>query len=221
MRILLPRSSGYCHAIFDLDGTLVDSATEIHAAACATCSEFDLKLPSLSYIQRSTGRHPSEFFIEHGAKDDELTTECVAFFRRHLVQNGGDPRLVMPGVDDLLRNLTQVGVLISCATTKPTSLAVELLGRYKLKQYFWHIQGTDSSMSCKPAPDVVEACLKNAQGLSALMVGDTVLDIQAARAAGIDSAAVASGADTFERLGQAGPTHLFPHISHVGDLFQF
>lgn len=209
----------YKHAIFDLDGTLVDSSTEIYAAVKVACSEHGLQLPCLDYIRASIGLHPSKFFADHGASDQETITNCVSFFRRQLFQNAGDPCLVMPGVSSLLESLAHEGVVMSCATTKPTVLALELMGRYGLKEYFQHIQGTDPPMCCKPAPHVVEACLHRAGGLPAVMIGDTVLDIQAARSAGVDSAAVAAGADTVEKLKQEKPTYLFSTISHVRRLF--
>lgn len=209
----------YRHAIFDLDGTLVDSAKEIHDAACYVCEEFRLVSPSFEYIKSTTGQHPSKFFSDHGAKGENLLQDCVQRFRAHLLSNAGDPSLVLPGVVSLLEELARQNVFVSCATTKPTALAETLIGRYCLRQYFAHVQGTDVPMRSKPAPDVVLACLEKGHGLSALMVGDTVLDIQAARAAEIDSAAVATGADTLETLSEAGPTYLFPCISHVAKLF--
>ncbi len=209
----------YLHVIFDLDGTLVDSTKEIHAAACSVCEKFSLPLPSSDYIRSATGQHPLRFFSDHGAESDSLLNECVQLFREHLLHSAGDPALVLPGVVSLLEYLTCQNIRISCATTKPTLLAETLLGRYRLGKYFAHVQGTDPSMNCKPAPDVIQACLVKAKGLTALMVGDTVLDIKAARAAAIDCAAVATGADTLERLREERPAHLFPHISHVGKLF--
>lgn len=48
----------YAHFIFDLDGTLVDSASEIHQAAAAVCSAYSLAIPSLAYIREMTGSPP-------------------------------------------------------------------------------------------------------------------------------------------------------------------
>ena len=53
----------YSHVIFDLDGTLVDSASEIHEAAAEVCREHELLIPSLDYIRSMSGSPPSLFFL--------------------------------------------------------------------------------------------------------------------------------------------------------------
>ena len=61
----------YHHFIFDLDGTLVDSATEIHLAVTAVCQKHDLPIPTEAYIRRMTGSPPRIFFLDVAARPED------------------------------------------------------------------------------------------------------------------------------------------------------
>jgi len=209
----------YSHFIFDLDGTLVDSASEIHEAATVVCRKHGLLIPSLNYIRNMTGSPPSLFFLDHGCAESDSKL-LVAEFRSYLKANAGDPGCVFPAVTSLLEHLRQQETRISLATTKPTELASSLIERYGLSQYFEHIQGTDPPMRHKPQPDILNACLELAPHGYAVMVGDTVYDVEAAHNAGIDSIAVCSGAHSVDRLTEACPTFLFESLQDIQAAFK-
>lgn len=197
----------YSHIIFDLDGTLVDSASEIHEAAVAVCFEQGLSIPSPDYIRSMTGSPPRLFFLDHGCGEADVEAR-VADFRAHLATHAGDPGCVFPPVIPVLELLHQHSIRISLATTKPSALAACLLERYGLARYFAHVQGTDPPMQHKPHPDILHACMQKAPPGAVAMVGDTIFDVEAAHNAGIDSIAVCSGAHSPERLAEASPTFL-------------
>jgi phosphoglycolate phosphatase len=204
----------YSHIIFDLDGTLVDSASEIHEAAVAVCREHGLSIPSLEYIRTMTGSPPRLFFVDHGCSEADVEAR-VAEFRAHLATHAGDPGCVFPSVLPVLEHLQQHSIRISLATTKPSALAASLLERYGLSPYFSHVQGTDPPLQHKPNPDILHACMQHADCAAVAMVGDTVFDVEAAHNAGIDSIAVCSGAHSPERLGEARPTFLFTSLQEI------
>lgn len=208
----------YSHVIFDLDGTLVDSASEIHEAAAEVCREHELKIPSLDYIRSMSGSPPSLFFLDHGGIDSNVQ-ELVIQFRSYLAAHAGDPGCVFDPVVPLLSKLKQHSIRISLATTKPTSLAATLLVRYGLEPFFSHIQGTDPPMRHKPHPDILNACLEAARCGSAVMVGDTVFDVEAARNAAIDSIAVCTGAHDKDQLSSSGPTYLLRSLDEFYSIF--
>lgn len=209
----------YAHVIFDLDGTLVDSASEIHEAAAAVCSAYDLSIPSIAYIREMTGSPPRLFFLDHGC--DEADVEArVAKFRAHLAANAGDPGCVFPAVLPVLEHLHQHSIRISLATTKPTELAASLLARYGLSSYFAHVQGTDPPLQHKPHPDILHACMKRATPGPVVMVGDTIFDVEAAHNAKIDSIAVSTGAHSSERLAGARPTFLCASMQEIPRLLE-
>ena len=205
---------GYQHIIFDLDGTLVDSASEIHEAAAHVCKENSLEIPSQEYIRQKTGSPPVQFFVEHGCEHNKAQ-ELVLIFRQRLAERGGNPDCVYADVLQVLGSLHAMGIRISLATTKPSQLASLLLTRYGLSQFFAHVQGTDPPLRHKPHPDIIEACIAHAPDLKAIMVGDTSFDIEAATHAGIASVGVTLGAHGEERLSLSKPTYM---IDRMGEL---
>jgi phosphoglycolate phosphatase len=204
----------YSHIIFDLDGTLVDSASEIHEAAVVVCQEQGLSIPSLEYIRRMTGSPPRFFFLDHGCKDDDVEAR-VSEFRAHLAAHAGHPSCVFPSVIPVFEHLRRNAIQVSLATTKPTALAASLLVRYGLSQYFSHVQGTDPPMQHKPNPGILYACMQNVGSNAVAMVGDTIFDVEAAHNAGIDSIAICSGAHSREQLAEARPTFLFNSLQEL------
>jgi len=209
----------YSHIIFDLDGTLVDSASEIHEAAVAVCFEHGLSLPSQEYIRTMTGSPPRLFFLDHGCGEADVEAR-VAEFRAYLATHAGDPGCVFPPVIPVLEHLHQHSIRISLATTKPSDLASCLLERYGLALYFSHVQGTDPPMQHKPNPEILHACMQQSDAGAVAMVGDTIFDVEAAHNAGIDSIAVCSGAHSPERLAEARPTFLFASLQELPGILE-
>lgn len=209
----------YSHVIFDLDGTLVDSATEIHEAAVAVCSSSGLSIPSLEYIRAMTGSPPTLFFMDHGCNESDAEA-LVGEFRGYLATHAGHPSRVFSGVMQLLEYLRLHDIRISLATTKPSGLAAILLERYGLAPFFSHVQGTDLPLRHKPHPDILHACMQNVASHRVVMVGDTIFDVKAAHNAGIDSIAVSTGAHSSEKLSQASPTYLCAVLTEIPDFLE-
>jgi phosphoglycolate phosphatase len=209
----------YTHFIFDLDGTLVDSASEIHEAAVAVCSTYGFSIPSFDYIRAMTGSPPRLFFLDHGCSEVHVDAR-VADFRAYLAAHAGDPGCVFQGVIPLLEHLHQHEVRISLATTKPSQLATSLLERYGLAPFFAHVQGTDPPLQHKPHPDILHACMQKVESGPVVMVGDTIFDVEAAHNAGVDSIAVSSGAHSSDRLAQARPTFLCSSLEEIPGLLE-
>ena len=204
----------YQHIIFDLDGTLVDSASEIHEAVAFVCAEHGLRIPTQEYIHRKTGSPPIEFFLDHGCELVQAKL-LVLIFRQRLAEHAGNPDCVYEGVTQVLADLHQRGKRLSLATTKPSQLAILLLKRYGLASFFAHIQGTDPPLKHKPNPDIIEACISHAPDLKAIMVGDTCFDIEAATQAGIDSVGITLGAHGKEKLSQSEPTFIIERMNEL------
>jgi phosphoglycolate phosphatase len=209
----------YKHIIFDLDGTLVDSASEIHEAAASVCGAYGFSIPSLDYIRAMTGSPPHLFFLDHGCSEADVDVR-VAEFRAHLAVHAGDPGCVFPDVKKVLEYLHQNEIRISLATTKPSQLATSLLERYGLAPFFAHVQGTDPPLQHKPHPDILHVCMKKATPGPVVMVGDTIFDVEAAHNAGIDSIAVSTGAHSPERLTGARPTFLCTSLAEIPGLLE-
>jgi len=204
----------YQHIIFDLDGTLVDSASEIHESAAYVCAEHGLQVPSQEYIRRATGSPPVQFFLDHGCEPVQAEA-LVTIFRQRLAERAGSPDCVYGDVPNVLALACQHGMRVSLATTKPSKLASLLLTRYGLSPFFAHVQGTDPPLRHKPHPDIIQACMSHAPDLKAVMVGDTSFDIEAATLAGIDSVGITVGAHGMEKLVQSEPSFIINRMNEL------
>ncbi|MES1158588.1 MAG: phosphoglycolate phosphatase [Terricaulis silvestris] len=196
--------------VFDLDGTLVDSAPDLARALNET---LDLEgLPPMSVptvrrlvgqgaralIERAASRAGAHFSAE---KLDQLTEAYVDNYRRDIASGSS----IYPDAPDALAELAGSGALLSVCTNKRTDLAVRLLEALDLAGMFAAIVGADAAPNRKPHADHYRAAVERAGGVvrRSMMVGDTATDVAAAKAAGAPVALVRFGyaEDEVERLG--------------------
>jgi HAD superfamily hydrolase (TIGR01509 family) len=178
--------------LFDIDGTLVDSAPDICGAAAEVMQANALAPVPFEILRSYIGlplrdmfvdllpRHPSETI-------DLLIQQYTPAFRG---RKHGQTRL-FPGVRE---GLSQLGGSKSTATTKQTAGTRLVLEHFGLIDYFDHVQGSDD-MPYKPEPDVILAALAalGAGPRDCLLVGDSAADMEAGRRAGVRTCAVRYG----------------------------
>ena len=186
---MIPRFPVY---LFDIDGTLLDSAPDICGAqsevlAAAGCGPvaFEKLRAYVGLELRAVFRDMiPDLTDEHLAKlSDEYSTTYRA--RRHVCTRP------YPGVAE---GLAALPGRKSTATTKSTAGTRMVLEHFGLLQYFDHVQGSDG-IRCKPAPDVILAAMAGlgAQPEECLLVGDSPADMEAGRLAGVTVCAVTYG----------------------------
>lgn len=190
--------------VFDLDGTLLDSARDIHASLCHALTAGGHASPSSADVRSLIGRPLSELFARFAPAADP--GELTAAYREHFLSVGHPTTALFPAGERLLADLREQGWALAVATTKTTEGAVGTLRQLGLLDRFDHVQGTDG-FPCKPSPDVVLhalAGLGDPDPAHSWMVGDTVHDIAAGRAAGLRTAAVTHGAHDAALLAGCG-----------------
>jgi phosphoglycolate phosphatase len=186
--------------VFDLDGTLVDTAPDILRALNQTLDIEGLPQVKLHAVRTFIGqgaRVTLERALElHGVhyssdKVDQLTRALVEFYRADIA-NESKP---FPGLEDALDGLAGLGAKFSVCTNKRTELSVQLLDALNLSQRFSAIVGADAVTHRKPHAEHYRAAVERAGGVlrRSLMVGDTVTDVASARAAGAPVAVVSFG----------------------------
>jgi phosphoglycolate phosphatase len=184
---MIPTFKAY---LFDVDGTLVDSASDI----CGTIQEV-LKASGRhdvpdALLRSYIGRHLDELFTHLGYPADALGGMLIDY-RTLYAARGHTTTKVYPGVPEMLSAL---GGLKSTATTKGTPTTRIILEQFNLIKYFNHVQGTDG-FPAKPEPDVILKSL-DIFGISpedCLMIGDAPADMEAGRRAGVKTCAVRYG----------------------------
>jgi phosphoglycolate phosphatase len=193
--------------LFDIDGTLLDSAEDI-CGAVRQVLDSTPNSPSVThdYLKSYIGRHLFDLFgdIFPGAPQGQLD-EMLMQYRQFYPARGHRMTRVYPGVAEALAAL---GGRKSTATTKGTPTTRSVLEQFELLPYFDHVQGTDG-FPCKPAPDVIFTALAalGAKPEDCLFVGDSPADMEAGRRAGVRTCAVTYGYGRREALAEFEPDY--------------
>jgi phosphoglycolate phosphatase len=176
--------------IFDLDGTLIDSAPDIHAAVSRTLA--DEGHPPLSYTEvRGFIGNGVTVLIERvmaarGERaDPSRRADLIARFLAHYEAASSDLTTVYPGVRAALQALADAGHPIGLCTNKPAGPARDILAFFDLLPFFAVVFGGDSLPERKPHPEPLLATVRALGSASALFVGDSEVDAETAAAAGI------------------------------------
>ena len=200
--------------LFDIDGTLLDSATDICGAVQDVLSQTPAPPVSFAFLKKYVGFHLAKLFEELlPGYSSEQVWALVQEYRRIYPARGHRETRVYSGVEDTLKRLPGKK---ATATTKMTHVACDVLTQFGLAQYFDHIQGTDGFPS-KPAPDVLFAALKGlaARPEDCLLVGDSSADMEAGRRAGIKTCAVRYGYGEPHELARWEPDYWVSDLSEL------
>jgi phosphoglycolate phosphatase len=175
--------------VFDLDGTLVDSAGEIAEALAIAFAEVGARPLPLATVETLIGRgvrSTVERGLElAGAKGVDLE-DAIHRFEAHYARTVGQSAAVYPGVVEGLRMMRDRGLKLGVVTNKPRSFTVMLLERVGIAQFMDAIVAGDDGFAKKPAGDMVTAACEKlgAAPNQTLVIGDSANDTLAARNAG-------------------------------------
>jgi phosphoglycolate phosphatase len=175
--------------IFDLDGTLIDSSRDLVISVNAMRDH--LGLPALdpllihSYVgngaamlvKRALGPSVTDEVAEHGL------VYFLKYYRAHALQH----TRCYDGIPGLLRELFDQGHKLAILTNKPVKISTDIVAALNIGQYFFRIYGGDSLFAKKPDPEGIRLLREEANEPSGntLMVGDSAVDVQTARNAGV------------------------------------
>jgi phosphoglycolate phosphatase len=184
--------------IFDLDGTLVDSARDLQDATNALLVEEGLRSISLAEVKSMIGDGVAKLVeraIEATGGDLTRLPILVLRFLEIYEANASHHTEAYPGVRNTLEGLSSMGLPLAVVTNKPYSATIDILEALGLSAFFGAVIGGDTLPERKPHPAPILLALERL-GVSpkaALMVGDNYHDVQAARAAGVRAFAVTYG----------------------------
>ena len=200
---MIPRFPVY---LFDVDGTLLDSALDICGAVQQVLDSNGGGTKDFEYLKSYIGFHLIDLFQEAFPDYDAAQIDALVEQYRQCYRGRGH-KLTKPYLG-AREGLAALGGRKSTATTKGTPTTRLILEQFGLIQYFDHVQGTDGFPS-KPAPDVILAALEalHARPEDCLMVGDSTADMQAGRRAGVQTCAVRYGYGKVEALARLAPDY--------------
>ncbi len=176
--------------LFDIDGTLVDSALDICGAVQSVLAKTARSDVEFDFLKGYIGRHLLDLFQDLSFPSDQIDS-MIAEYRQVYTSRQHTMTKIYPGV---IEGLSALSGRKSTATTKGTPTTRVVLETFGLLPFFDHVQGTDG-FPAKPAPDVIFTAL-DALGVTAgecLFVGDSPADMEAGKRAGVKTAAVTYG----------------------------
>ena len=175
--------------VFDLDGTLIDSAPDIHAAANRLMAEEGLPPQTLERVRRMIGHgvpHLIDCLMQatRMPPDPERDADLVARYTAGY-ENAVDLTRPYPGVPQTLDRLAAAGHRMGLCTNKPLAAVRAVLAHLDLARHFPVIVAGDSLHPRKPDPAPLLAAIAELGGGPATYVGDHEVDAATARAAGV------------------------------------
>ena len=208
----------YSTVIFDLDGTLLDTLQDLCDSTNYTLALHNMPARSLEEIRRFVGNGVGLLIhraVPEGTPDD-LEAQCLADFRAHYLLNMEHRTAPYAGVLELLDGLNKAGIKLAVVSNKFDGAVKGLCQTYfgdRVKVAIGESQG----VARKPAPDTVFRALKElgADARGAVYVGDSEVDIETARNAGLPCLSVSWGFRDPDFLLQQGAQHI---LSSPADL---
>lgn len=191
-------------ALFDLDGTLVDSAPDLAAAVDTMLVQLGRQPAGLEQVRQWVG-HGSDILVrralagrldwEAAPCDDDLFRQAMDIFYRSYGEMNGRHARIFPGVTECLNRLQANGCRMAVVTNKPGRFVAPLLARVDLARYFGLTIAGDTLAVKKPDPAPLQHAMEKLGGTPAntVMLGDSAADANAARAAGIPCVLVRYG----------------------------
>ena len=200
---MIPRFPVY---LFDIDGTLLDSARDICGAVQEVLVAHGARERDFAYLRSFVGLHLIDLFQDvFPTFNAEQIDALIKEYRTLYLGRCHRQTTLFPGAKEALAAL---GGRKSTATTKGTPTTRAVLTQFGLIQYFDHVQGTDG-IPYKPAPDVLLAAMAalGARPEECLMVGDSHADMAAGRAAGVKTCAVRYGYGNRQEIARLEPDY--------------
>ncbi len=178
-------NAGFSCILFDLDGTIVDSAPGITATLAYTFEQLGLPVPTPAELVAYVGPPIMDSFRDLASFDLAQAQRALDIYRPLYLATGAFDPTLYGGVADVLRAIHEAGLPLSLATSKPETPARVVLDHYDLTRYFDELTGaSDDEVRSRKADVVAEALRRLRAGgadlSSPVMIGDRIHDIEGA-----------------------------------------
>jgi phosphoglycolate phosphatase len=185
-------TSPYTCILFDLDGTIADSAPGITASLGHVFEELGLPVPSQAELREWVGPPLLDAFRDRAGMTPEESAVALAIYRDHYISRGTKSSPIFEGIPEVLRAIHEAGVPLSLATSKPEFPASVILDHGNLTQYFRVLSGASIDEIRSAKKDVISEAMTRFRMIGVdvsrpIMVGDRDYDIEGAAANGIPS----------------------------------
>ena len=211
--------------IFDLDGTLIDSAPSLHKALNYMLQELNLEPLDLETVRDFIGNGSAILVKRALARDidyqkyeidEDLAKKGLEILMKYYGDNLTQDTILYKGVEETLNTLFKKGYKMALATNKAHKFVPEILEHFNLDKYFEYTIGAGIVENKKPHPQMLLKVCKDMQvePKSAIMVGDTNNDILAAKNAKMDSIALTYGYSAIN-VNEFSPTFVCNNFNEI------
>ena len=177
--------------LFDLDGTLVDTAPDLIRAHNHVMKKFGYPSKSIDELKNAVGRGAKAMMAKDNGKwqwfdekiQNEMTGEFISFYGKNIVNES----TLINGVKEFLKWCKEENISMAVCTNKTEHLAIDLLKKIGIYDYFQHVSGYNTFEYCKPDPRHLLNAIEilNGDKNKSIMIGDSETDANAAKAAEI------------------------------------
>ncbi|MBL8789475.1 MAG: HAD-IA family hydrolase [Rhizobiales bacterium] len=212
--------------VFDLDGTLVDTAPDLHAATNHVLSTLKRRSISMEEVRSFVG-HGARALIARGCEatgepvDPRAIETLYQEFVIYYAANISAYSKPFPGLLDFLDRCKARNIAMAVCTNKLEFLSVQLLQALGLSPYFGAVVGPDTIGIAKPDPRPYHEALHRLgrDVASSIMIGDSETDIRTGQNAGVPVIAVSFGY-TPQHVSAFNPTHVIDHYDEAWPILQ-
>ena len=206
------------YIFFDLDGTVVNSATGITESVLHAMHKVGLTTNSSDLLNKFIGPPLRKSFMKYCKLTSEQAEKAVEYYREQYSDKGIFRGHVYYGVDRMLAYIHSKGKKIVLATSKPEIYANRILEEYEIDKFFCYAAGETLDGTRDSKADVIRYALESLKidDLSqVLMLGDRCYDIEGAHEVGIKAAGVTYGYGTEAQLHVAGADYIASNMAEL------
>lgn len=207
--------------LFDLDGTLTDSAEGITKCVQHALVSMGYEAPELDDLHCFVGPPLKEMFMEYTGMNSEDGDRAVALYRERYVPTGIYENHLYPRIIKMLELFQKEGIIMGVASSKPEIYVKQILDHFGIDDYFKVIVGSELDGGRVHKKDVLEEAIRRLKMEShreqIVLVGDTKYDVEGAREAGIQCIGVTYGYGDQDELEGSNPIYLAESVSDVAE----
>lgn len=211
--------------MFDLDGTLIDSKDDIATAVNLALAKLEFPPLPVSRVVEFVGNGVKKLLertlreIHNHEPSEELLRQGIALFREEYANHMLDRTRLYPGVEEALRRLSWADMAV--VSNKPERYSRPILQGLGISGCFRAILGEETAHAYKPDPAALRMAMDlcGAAPHATVMVGDSSVDIEAGKAAGVATCGVTGGFHTREEILAYGPDLIIDDLNELDDYF--
>lgn len=202
--------------LFDLDGTLSDSAPGITKSVQYALEHFDIHVDDLNELRPFVGPPLVDSFMTFYGMSKEEADEAVKVYRERYVPIGIYENSIFPGIKHMLKSIKKNGGVLAVASGKPQKMVEIVLNHFGIRKYFDVCVGSDpeKGLGLISKEDIVNEALKQLyEGKEinydeCVMIGDRKFDVEGAHSHGIECVTISYDGEFLDELKEAGSDYI-------------